>query len=510
MVELIPVECLSKFMTSRRAFPLAFLFLFFIFFGLRVIGGSQWLGLTYDSVFYASAADRAASGIVDGTIGAIWLPLISWCAAPFTLLGASSVQAILLVNGIAIGILLLIFYWGLEQEYGQVNAGLATLLLATDSLVIEQASTISSDALFCSLAFILLLRVLKNPLPSVIDGIILALLVLCRIPGWTLCLLVIGLWVLNVFRKKALIKDLILSLLPLGFVSLFLCCYFLKKTGLFLPSATFALNRFYLHVDWLNLDPDGWCRLYDGHHTVLGDLQPLREAVSLPPASITPFRIEAPYKLGVLRQYLAAWGQLVSLPVLIVAAAGALSMGRKAIPLALACLFETFGIVGAKFLWRYFLPALPIYYWFFAQGLHHPVLYRKRWLFFLFGLGINVFISAQQIPWGNILFHRFPLSAGGELFNRVGPGHTIATVQNLQSAVESRGNWRFLPCAPAGDLTRYFSEQGVEYLILPSRAANQNRALNQLLSTKRIFLEFEWNGERVYRVLLISSLDNQH
>ncbi|MBI1859575.1 MAG: hypothetical protein HYR96_01485 [Deltaproteobacteria bacterium] len=430
---------------------------------LRLFGGSHLWSLTFDSVFYAQATQRVATGEIAAAIGSLWMPLISWFAALPTVLGFSPTQAILLVNMMsALGTIALLFHH-IKRTSSVTTATAVALLLAVDPLVVQQATTLGADTLYLFIATLVVMRNLEKGSPSLLDAFLLPLLILCRLPGLIAALYILSRWLPWIAARP---KTRIATTFPTLLTILILSLYFRSRIGVLAPSPSFALNHFYLGLEWLHQAPDRWCHLYDGHHTVLGDLNQLEGP--LPPDPALPQALVFKFRWLTLGRYLFGWLKAVSPPVLAVAGIGLLRCRREK---GISTLFSwavitTMGMVLSTYVPRYYLPALPFYYVCLGRALDSPTASFRKGVVALCAVG-NIAILATTLAMGHLKSPRPLTSAGEELYRRHGPNHRVATTENFVSAVQARGRWKYLPCVGATDLVRYLQEQKIEFVIVP-------------------------------------------
>ncbi len=466
---------------------------------LRIFGGSHWWGLTVDSVFYATTAEQTAKGDWPSAIGAIWMPLTAWVSAPLVYIGVAPTTAILIINLVVCLGLLNRFHRFLSLRFNSSTAIAVTLLFAVDPMFVQQASAIGSDALFLALSCTLLLRTLENARPGPVEAVTLALCLLCRIPGLGVAAFLTIRWGIDCMRGRLAITRYALILSPIVLVTVLLSSYFRARIGVFAPSASFALNHFFLHLEWLNRDPNGWCRLFDGLHTVLGDLNQLRSR--LPEIPVLSSNEIWDFRIISAKLYAVAWIRILPIPLVIGTAWGVWKSKRLNIfPWMVGwCLSLTLGMVFTTYVPRYFLPVLPACLIWLAHGL--GALQSLPWRRFAFAVCFlaSLGTTLSQLAWGEIFSRNRHDSAGHSIFLEYGSGHRIATERNLVSAVQSRSVWFYLPCESASAVENYLHQQSIEFVIVSTQKSD--KLVGDLVQRGTLTPLFEQGSDAAFRVL---------
>jgi hypothetical protein len=495
----------------------------------RYLTHREDLALTPDSVYYALSAQRAAEGSWSETWSAIWMPLVSWVSALWIRIGANPKTAVLITNYFSVLVALAIFAYAVRRQAGAALWG--ALLFACDPMLHSETISAGSDALFLllSLLVFLLMQEFHTFRSCSIKGTALfllsGLLTLCRVPGIAVSVFVaVILWTRSI-HQPWLYKH------ALTFTAGFICIlaalswFFHLRIGVFLPSPTFALNGFYLAVDWLSIDPQGWCRLYDGHNTLLGDLQNLHPGATLPSPPTVAWERVVTYRVSRLAAYLKYWGQVVPFPILCLAVLGFWNDFRAhrsqsatdfsgSAPQPLDHLnpwisigfviTSTSGMIFSKLLPRYFLPALPVFYLYATRAilmLKDRLGSTRAWGVYWGSLAVSLYLSTiSSGVWRLGLEERGPISAGQHIFEKHGAGKKIIAQTGYSSIIASRGRWYIAPCASLENIKRYIAEKQIEYWIVDDNGRTDRAIIDALAADGLVTLEWKQQSQSVYRI----------
>lgn len=486
-----------KWMVAAGVFGAAFIF--------RLIGGQQYLTLTVDSIYYATAAERAAEGHWAETLSAFWLPLVSYLAAPLVKLGLSSIAAVICLNGLCVVVAIVFVFAIAHSHAGSDVALIASFLFAGGSRLIQEASTIGSDCLWLvtNLCLFYILFFYRRVSRNVIVALLVAIVVWVRLPG-----ILLGAWVcfLVAFRKDEHRRFMPLSAWTVSLVGL--CLVYWQRTGYFAASLSSHLNHTYMNIEWMARDPLGFCRLYDGFNTILGDLFFLDPAASLPKdPALDPAGILA-YHWGTLGRYLVGIFSVVPFPILMVAGWGLWKtvMQRDSRSFALGSVLwafaSTFGMVFSTVVPRYFLPVLPFVALYGGIGLMDI---RHQWKRSGRVLTVIVFLvqgwvvtkeTGFRSVWRNLTEPRENF-AGEYLRQKEGPGKRIVSRWNFASAIYAGARWRVPPCESVDRITRYLDEKKIDFWIGPVAGESMAKELETRGILRR---EWESRKEVLYRI----------
>lgn len=479
--------------------------------------------MNMDSLFYTLSAIRFAEGNFTETFSGPWQPLTGWLAGLLVFLGFSATSAVttlcILGGAAAIGAAMRLSHREIGKEKG-VLAALATgLCLSNDPQFLHEVVAVRSDGLHVGISFSLFLllhhHITQSRKATLRDYAWLALfastLVALRVAALPTVLLATTIVVFFVKADRApRMLGIGLYLVSVLSVLLAFSLFYYHRFGLFLPSLNFALNRFLMVVEWMKIDLEGFCRLYDGHNTFLADLQFLDPAArKLPDIPWVAADLARRYRWENFLQFFKIAFRIVSPIVWMGAIAGAwiLWKAKRYRFLIFASVWAAFAC-GAQAMstvqYRFFVPILPLVYVLFGIGISGILKSRTQWLCVLVAL-INIWNGRHDMNPGFLLSGKFlnaPELVGEHVYRNYGPGKIVMAAGNYPSLIAARARWKTIPCVETSEILGYLLRKRVDFLILTKPLPeHQGPTILRLLSIPGLLaLEVETESEALYRV----------
>ncbi len=473
--------------------------------------------LNLDSLYYSLAAIRFAEGNFGETFSGPWQPLLGWWAGVLVFLGIKPITAIAITaafgGALAVGIMAGVAY-RIAGIWGALLTGLG---LSSDPQLLVEAAAVRSDALFTGLSALgfgwFAGGMISKPvgrlyLKIAILGMVLVLLRVAALP------LVVLMGVLLAFvgagDRKTRLSGTVLYFLAVTAVGSLLCLVYYRQFNLFIPSLNFALNQFYRVTEWMHIDPEGFCRLFDGRNTILGDLQFLDPTVlTLPRApEVDSARLSAYWRSNVLGTFRLGWSVVPSVVwVGVLFGIWRLVREKKYALLFLGTLWILFSSGAQAFSTaqlRFCLPMVPLLYLLGGIGVAPVLKKNTRWA--TVGIVIlNLWAGRIHMNPGFLLSGTFlnePELIGDYVLKNYGPGHRVMSTGNYPSIISAKARWRTVPCVDPEPFRRYVKDKRIEFVILPRpmEKAIGGSLTGHFRGDGRIFdLEHETEFEVLYR-----------
>lgn len=471
--------------------------------------------MTFDSLYYTLASVRFSEGNFLETFSGPWQPLLGWCAGILVFLGVSPIIAVALFSSLGVGLAV----WAvvrLGYGWGGALAGLlAGVGLASDPQVLMEAPAVRSDGIFVGLSTFAFWGMasqvqgqrIHRLLPLICGiGVVLVALRVAALP----LAIWIGIWLILSVPSEVRLKSAVIYFSCVGIIVVAFCVFYFQKFGVFIPSLNFVLNDFYRITEWMRADSNGFCRLYDGQNTVLGDLQFLDPLVTtLPkagyahPSAITAFKIGNFFRTVELMMKIVApwiWG---------LALFGAWQLHRKGkhklLVLGVSWILVACGPqILSTAQNRFCLPAVPLLY--ALAGLGASFLIPKKTAWVATGIVIlNLWMGRIHMNTGFLLSGTFlnkPEIAGDYLRDHYGPGHRVISIGLYPSLVAAAVRWRAFPCESPQAIREYIKRKRIEFVLLPKPLEHviDPELQNFMKNTQNFYLEHETEYELVYHV----------
>ena len=501
-----------------------------LFLGQRVLAGNTVFQLNPDAVSYILGAHQAAQGHIAESMSAVWMPGLSWLAAPLVLAGIPPLYAVAILS-YAAGLGLVLVIGLVTALFAGETIGLATALVAsTDPLLLVESSAPRSDVVsaFLSVAVLgILLFMFRNyrrivgaeAHPSswrlhVSLSVLGALIIAVRIAALPLAVMPIGM--LFLFFSKRLSERILAAgiySVVIGAVILGFCLFFQQRLGIFVPSANFQLNKYFMVHEFIGGDTSIYTKLYDGKNTIVGDLQYFDPAAKLPPQpSVKSSRLFY-YRIDCLRGFLLAMSSFINVLVLSGAVLGVVILSRlfktEALVVLAWAVAATMACLASNIQHRFLLPLLPIAYILFGVGLKslrarqgHQT--RALVLPVLCGVAVlmNLIIGFKNMNLPLLLggHARIGKSGGQYVYETFGPNRRLMTLDNYHAVVDARGRWRPMPNCSLDELWSYVGEKRIEFVILPwpLDGSVYNNDLMKSFMNDRSRLKLLWKGDYDY------------